>query len=111
MVFQLRRKDRSRDPYDQGLWVYPNGDSHRLKAADFDLQPLRYWRDDSGVSWPVEWRLAVRLPAGVRHYQIEAAVEDQRMDTLLTYWEGLVRVRDDKGRDMGRGYMELTGYE
>ena len=111
MVFQLRRKDRSRDPYDQGLWVYPNGDSQRLKAADFDLQPLRYWRDDSGVSWPVEWRLVVRLPAGVRHYQIEAAVEDQRMDTLLTYWEGLVRVRDDKGRDMGRGYMELTGYE
>ncbi len=111
MVFQLRRKDRSRDPYDQGLWVYPNGDSQRLEAADFDLQPLRYWRDDSGVSWPVEWRVVVRLPAGERRYRIEAAVEDQRMDTLLTYWEGLVRVRDDQGRDMGRGYMELTGYE
>jgi predicted secreted hydrolase len=32
------------------------------------------------------------------------------MDTLLTYWEGLVEVRDPAGRRLGRGYMELTGY-
>ncbi len=111
MVFQLRRKDGSRDPYDQGLWVDPNGGTKWLKAEDFDLQPLRYWRDDSGVSWPVKWRLKVRLPSGVRHYEIEAAVADQRMDTLITYWEGLVRVVDDEGTMKGSGYMELTGYE
>ena len=111
MVFQLRRRDGSRDPYDQGLWVDPKGGSQWLKAEDFDLEPLRYWRDDSGVAWPVKWRLEVRLPSGVRHYQVEAAVADQRMDTLITYWEGLVSVVDDEGTMKGSGYMELTGYE
>ena len=41
---------------------------------------------------------------------IEAAIDDQVMDTLVRYWEGLVRVRGRDG-DLGRGYMELTGYE
>ena len=32
------------------------------------------------------------------------------MDTSIRYWEGLVRVSDAMARDLGRGYMELTGY-
>jgi predicted secreted hydrolase len=41
---------------------------------------------------------------------VEAALDDQRMDTLLTYWEGLVRVFDQSGARVGSGYLELTGY-
>ena len=67
------------------------------------------------------WSLSVMTPEGPRQLEVRAAVDDQRMDTLLTYWEGLVwvydRVRDQEvaptggeGR-VGTGYMELTGYE
>lgn len=111
MVFQLRRDDGSRDPFDQGLWVGPDGSTRSLGREDFRLRPLRYWRDERGVSWPVVWQLDLRLPDGVRRYRIETELDDQRMDTLLTYWEGLVRVLDAQGRPAGKGYMELTGYE
>ncbi len=83
----------------------------RLRRADGKLTPVRYWRDSSGVRWPVEWTVILRTPNGVQRLRVDAALDDQRMDTLLTYWEGLVRVFDADGRRVGTGYMELTGYE
>ncbi len=106
MVFQLRRQDGARDAFDHGAWIDPSGQAHPLTAEDFTLTPLRYWRDDEGAEWPIGWRL--QLPD--RHFEIRASLEDQRMDTLFTYWEGLVEVLDEEGRGLGRGYMELTGY-
>jgi predicted secreted hydrolase len=111
MAFQLRRRDGTRDPYDQGLWVPEDGPAEHLDADEFTLEPLRWWTDDAGVRWPVAWALVVEGPGGARRLRVEAALDDQRMDTLLTYWEGLVRVFDEAGRRIGTGYMELTGYE
>jgi predicted secreted hydrolase len=34
---------------------------------------------------------------------------DSRRSTGTLYWEGAVRVLDD-GREIGRGYLEMTGY-
>lgn len=111
MVFQLRRGSGLRDPYDQGVWVSAAGDARQLRTQDFTLEPLRYWQDGQGVAWPVAWRLQVMGPNGPRQLEVEAALDDQRMDTLFTYWEGLVRVSDETGEVIGSGYMELTGYE
>jgi predicted secreted hydrolase len=111
MVFQMRRRDGTRDLYDQGLSVDVQGASRHLTAGDFALEPERYWRDRDGVEWPVAWLLTLSGPDGLRRLRVEAALDDQRMDTLLTYWEGLVWVFDDSGRRVGTGYMELTGYE
>ena len=33
------------------------------------------------------------------------------MDHSVRYWEGAVEVLDPQGRPVGRGYVELTGYE
>ena len=106
MAFRLRRRDGARDPYDHGAWIDPNGAARFLSASDFRLTPIGHWQDEEGRTWPIRWRLAV----GERRFEVAAALNDQRMDTLLTYWEGLVRVTDAQGRDAGRGYMELTGY-
>ena len=43
-------------------------------------------------------------------WRVAAAVADQRMDTAVVYWEGLVWVFDATGTRVGTGYMELTGY-
>ena len=106
MAFRLLRHDGARDPYDQGVRIGQAGDVRALSLPEFSLTPTDYWRDERGVRWPTGWtlRLADRL------LRIEASVADQRMDTFYTYWEGLVRVQDGTGRDIGRGYMELTGY-
>jgi predicted secreted hydrolase len=111
MVFQLRRRDGQRDPYDQGLWVDAAGEGRHLTAADFTLEPLRFWRDDRGTAWPVAWMVTLSRPGGPRRLRVEAAVDNQLMETLLTYWEGLVWVFDESGQRVGTGYLEMTGYE
>ncbi len=108
MVWQLRRQDGTRDPHDSGMWVDPNGAYRRLQANNFTLTPLAYWRDDRGVDWPIRWRLTLTEPPET--LVIQAAFPNQRMDTILVYWEGLVYVLDAASHPIGRGYMELTGY-
>ncbi|MEZ5558850.1 MAG: lipocalin-like domain-containing protein [Pseudomonadales bacterium] len=111
MLYRLRRSDGRRDPFDQGSWVAADGRSLLLGRDAFTLRPERCWRDRQGVCWPVAWQLSVVLPSGRRELRVEAMLDDQRMDTLFTYWEGAVRVLDAAGHAAGVGYMELTGYE
>ena len=105
MVFQLRRRDGQPDDHDQGLLVDADGPRH-LDADDFSLAVERSWRDRRGVRWPVGWRLQLDDAT----LTIEAAIDDQVMDTSIRYWEGLVHVRGPGGDRVGSGYMELTGY-
>lgn len=45
-------------------------------------------------------------------YRVEAVFDDQRMNTSVNYWEGMVDVFDaETGAALGRGYLELAGYE
>ncbi len=108
MVGQLRRRDGSRDPYNSGVRVDANGVYRVMQAEDFTLTPLQYWRDERGVNWPIRWQLTLTEPPET--LVIKAAFPNQRMDTALVYWEGLVVVLDANERAIGRGYMELTGY-
>ena len=107
MVFQLRRRDGSRDLYDQGILIDADGASRALGADDFELTPRRFWTDAWGVAWPIEWQLSI----GSEELHVAAAVDDQRMPTAITYWEGLVDVFEPDGAGVGRGYLELTGYD
>jgi predicted secreted hydrolase len=59
----------------------------------------------------VRWRVQV----GDRRYRVEPLMNDAELDSRATtgvlYWEGAVRLLDDAtGRELGRGYLELTGY-
>ncbi len=107
MAFQLRRRDGQRDEYDQGMLVRADGVARHLQAADFTLIPTRYWQDDEGTQWPVAWRIAL----GEELFHVEAVLDDQKMATSIRYWEGMVAVLDSERRRIGRGYLELTGYE
>ncbi len=115
MAFRLRREDGLRDEYDHGLRV-PTFNSAAQSAdasgtvlgtEDFELTPMRYWEDKTGIHWPVGWQLSLKD----EQFFIEALVDDQLMDTGILYWEGIVGVTDADGTSVGRGYMELTGYD
>lgn len=42
---------------------------------------------------------------------IRALVDKQLMEDVVSYWEGAVEVIDEaSGREIGRGYLEMTGY-
>jgi predicted secreted hydrolase len=75
------------------------------------FEVLRTWKSPrTGVAYPVSMRvrkdgLALRL---------EPLMDDQELDarasTGTIYWEGAVRAFDERNAELGRGYLELTGY-
>jgi predicted secreted hydrolase len=70
----------------------------------------RAWRSPrTGVEYPV----AMRVEANGQAYDLEPLMDDQEMDarrsTGTIYWEGAVRAVQ-AGKEVGRGYLELTGY-
>ena len=122
MAFRLRRRDGRRDEYDHGLLVQSASVAPAvaqkpvigktdhgvtlLTPQDFELTPQRYWQDANRVAWPVQWTLQL----GEETFVIEAMMDDQLMQQTLTYWEGIVVVRNNESQNVGSGYLELTGY-
>jgi predicted secreted hydrolase len=56
--------------------------------------------------------LNVGTPAA--QYTVKAVLDNQELDsrssTGAIYWEGLSQLIDSSGRQVGMGYLEMTGY-
>ncbi len=81
----------------------------RFAPGDVRFDPLRQWRSPrTGALYPVTQRLSIRLPEGVRRFDLTPLFADQELDArrsgMPVYWEGAVRTAG------GSGYLELTGY-
>jgi predicted secreted hydrolase len=81
------------------------GDTHYAPPG-ISLRPLRSWKSPrTGVEYPVSMQL--------NDLQLEPLMDDQELDSRLStgtiYWEGAVRALRG-GSEVGRGYLELTGY-
>ena len=106
---------RLRDGKQTALWSAASlrpagGDLQILPHEDVAFEALRHWRSPrTGISYPVEWRVRV----GLRGFLLQALMDDQELDsrrsTGAIYWEGAVRLSEDS-REVGRGYLEMTGY-
>ena len=86
------------------------GQVRRYEPQDIGFDPQRQWRSPrSGVDYPV----AMRVETATTGYTLEPLFDDQELDarasTGALYWEGAVRATQS-GREVGRGYLELTGY-
>ena len=104
MLFQLRRKDGTIDPYSSGTYVDSGGKAHHLTIKDFRLTPLEKW-----TRYPVHWRIEV--PSLGILLDCRAAVDNQELKASkggTTYWEGTVSYT---GSSRGVGYLEMTGYD
>lgn len=107
MLFRLHRADGSSSPFGAGSLQYPDGRLEILAASDFRLEPQRHWTSPAGQHYPVRWRL--RLGEDI-DWVVEAALDEQWFNHRFRYWEGAVDVRDQQGRRLGVGYLEMTGY-
>jgi predicted secreted hydrolase len=118
MLFRIRRKDGSVDPYSAGTFVDAHGASMHLRVGDFSLQPAgSTWTSSATkASYPIEWRIAVPK------FGIELVVKTLLPSQELTggggkltpaYWEGAVTFDGTRaGRAIrGVGYLEMTGYD
>jgi len=90
MAFRMRDKAG-------GMHYAPSGVS---------FKPLRTWKSPrTGVEYPVSME--------VNGLRLEPLMDDQELDARASsatiYWEGAVRAYDGS-TEVGRGYLELTGY-
>jgi predicted secreted hydrolase len=103
MLFELRRKDGSIDPYSSGTFIDAEGRAHHLRRDDFTLEPIAKWG-----KYPIEWR--IQVPSFHVNLVSKAVLQDQELRSPgagPVYWEGAV---DYKGSQTGVGYLEMTGY-
>lgn len=94
MAFRMRGKEG-------GIAFAPPGDS---------FEPLRTWKSPrTGVAYPV----AMKVKTRDTELSLEPLMDDQELDarasTGTIYWEGAVRALQGQ-KQVGRGYLELTGY-
>ncbi|HEY1726276.1 MAG TPA: lipocalin-like domain-containing protein [Steroidobacteraceae bacterium] len=87
------------------------GKTRSFAPAEVQFVAARRWRSPrSGVIYPLSWQLRV----GERLFDLEPLLDDQENDTRASsgtlYWEGAVRAREGD-QAVGRGYLELTGYD
>jgi predicted secreted hydrolase len=115
MLYLMRRKDGSVDPYSSGTLVYANGTSRHLTLSDFHVQALGRWKSPkSGGIYPMRW--TVRVPGEGLELEIAPFFPDQELNTgkstKVIYWEGSAHVRGTYRTKPveGLGYVEMTGY-
>ncbi len=109
MLFELRRKDGSIDPYSSGTFVDAAGRAHHLTARDFSLQRAGDWKSgQTGARYPVRWQ--IRIPSLNIALECKAALDSQERKARQgpSYWEGAVSY---SGSSKGVGYLEMTGYD
>ncbi|HYI92274.1 MAG TPA: lipocalin-like domain-containing protein [Bryobacteraceae bacterium] len=110
MLYRIRRKDGTVEPYSSGTYVDPSGRTKALHLQDFQLEPGNTWTSpDTGAKYPIEWKIRVHsLSLAIN---ISTRLPQQELASnaagLNSYWEGAIEV---KGTHSGSGYLEMTGY-
>ena len=116
MLYRLRRKDGSAEPYSSGTFVAADGSSRHLGASDFTLTRGRVWKSaDSGAEYPVAWTISV--PSLGLELRAEPRLDHQELTggggPAPTYWEGAMHFQGARNGApvTGAGYLEMTGYD
>jgi predicted secreted hydrolase len=117
MLFRIRRKDGSLDPFSSGTYVDAQGKSTHLRANDFILQPLaENWTSPvTHATYPIAWKIVIpKLELELAAHTSLAAEEFAGKTKIApSYWEGAITLRGDRGKSPlgGVGYLEMTGYD
>ncbi len=111
MLYRLRDGAGATD-FALGTWRRPDGTVQVLEAGQWSLEPGTLWTSPAtGSPYPTAFTL--RLPGHAGPVRVEALFPEQENvseRTGIHYWEGAVRVLNDKGEELGQGFVELTGY-
>ncbi len=117
MLFQIRRKDNSIDPYSAGTYIDSSAHSFHLNKQEFSLVPAdESWRSPvTGAVYPVRWTISV--PKLKIELQATTPLKSQELSGksqfIPSYWEGAIDLNGHKGEAnlTGSGYLEMTGYD
>jgi predicted secreted hydrolase len=115
MLYALRHRDGSVDPFSSGTLVRSDGTSAYLPREAIDIKPIGFWESrKSGARYPSGWQVEV-FPYRIS-LKVLPKLKNQELvtsqSTQVTYWEGSVGVNGSVADEKvtGSGYVELTGY-
>ena len=115
MLYLIRRRGGSLDPYSSGTLISRDGSARHLKQDEFHVKQTGQWKSpQSGALYPMGWE--VRVPAAGIEIELAPFFPGQELvtekSTRVTYWEGAVQVKGRYGKEAvtGQGYVEMTGY-
>jgi len=117
MLFRIRRKDSSLDPFSAGTYVDAQGKFTHLRANDFILQPLgESWTSPvTHATYPIAWKIVIpKLEIELEAHTSLAAQEFAGKTKIApSYWEGAIQLSGHRGKSPleGVGYLEMTGYD
>ncbi len=114
MLYRLRHRDGSIDPFSSGTYIDASGRSQFLSARDFVMTPgTDVWSSPATKArYPVRWH--VSIPRLKMELDVSTPLKSQELSGGLgpSYWEGAIDA--DGTRDHapvgGVGYLEMTGY-
>jgi predicted secreted hydrolase len=120
MLYRIRRKDGSVDPFSSATFVDARGQTTHLLSTDFSLTPAgETWTSPvTKATYPIQWKIAV--PKLGLDLEMKTALHSQELTggssngTLTpSYWEGSVTYDGTRGgtKIHGVGYLEMTGYD
>jgi predicted secreted hydrolase len=114
MLYRLRHRDGSIDPYSSGSYVDAQGKSEFLAAKDFVMTPVgdNWSSPATKASYPLRWHVsAAKLQL---EFDVTTPLRDQELVSTYgpSYWEGTVDIQGTRrGATLrGVGYLEMTGY-
>jgi predicted secreted hydrolase len=120
MLFRIRRKDGSVDPFSAATFVDDHGQVAHLRSTEFALQSVgEMWTSPvTKATYPVHWKITV--PKLGLDLEMKTALRSQELSggdsngTLTpSYWEGAVTYEGTRAdtKIKGAGYLEMTGYD
>ncbi len=117
MLYRLRHKDGSIDPYSSGSYVDASGKATFLSSADYSLKPVGgasgSWTSPATKGkYPVQWH--VSIPRLKLELEVTTPLKSQELASNYgpSYWEGAIDLNGvrDQSPLRGTGYLEMTGY-
>jgi predicted secreted hydrolase len=111
MIYRMRSSDGSAD-YLSGTRTTPDGQPHYLSAQQIKLTNSDIWTSPTtGGKYPQKWTVSLD---GQPPITVQSEMPGQELittaSTKVTYFEGAASVRDEAERNIGEGYLEMTGY-
>lgn len=114
MLYRLRHKDGSIDPYSSGSYIDARGNCRFLSSNEFTMTPAgESWTSPSTAGkYPIRWRVAV--PSLGLQAEVTTPLTSQELANSIgpSYWEGAIDTTSlQSGSPLhGVGYLEMTGY-
>jgi len=116
MLYRLRRRDGTVDPFSAGTFVDARGATRHLAAAEFSFEPGATWTSPAtSARYPVHW--TIRVPSLGVELAATTPLENQELvshrSNWPSYWEGAITLRGKAHGQpaTGVGYLEMTGYD